>query len=31
MSQNQDFIEAGRVSEINKGQMKHTEVNGKKS
>ena len=29
MGQNQDFVEAGRVSEINKGQMKHTEINGK--
>ena len=29
MGQNQDFVEAGRVSEIKKGQMKHTEINGK--
>ena len=31
MGQNQDFVEAGRVSEIKKVQMKHTEINGKKS
>ena len=29
MDQNQDFVEAGRVSEIKKGQMKHTEIDGK--
>ena len=29
MGQNQDFVEAGRVSEIKKGQMKHAEINGK--
>ena len=29
MGQNQDFVEAGRVSDINKGQMKHIEINGK--
>ena len=29
MGQIQDFVEAGRVSEIKKGQMKHTEINGK--
>jgi len=29
MGQNQDFVEAGKVSEIKKGQMKHTEINGK--
>jgi nitrite reductase/ring-hydroxylating ferredoxin subunit len=29
MGQNQDFVEAGRVSEIKKGQMKHTEIDGK--
>ena len=29
MDQNQDFVEAGRVSDINKGQMKHIEINGK--
>ena len=29
MDQNIDFIEVGRVSEIDKGKMKHTEINGK--
>ena len=29
MSQNQDYVEAGKVSEISNGQMKHTEINGK--
>ena len=29
MTQNQDYIEAGKVSEIGKGHMKHVEINGK--
>ena len=29
MSQNQDYVEAGKVNEISNGQMKHTEINGK--
>jgi nitrite reductase/ring-hydroxylating ferredoxin subunit len=29
MSQNQDYFEAGKVSEISNGQMKHVEINGK--
>jgi nitrite reductase/ring-hydroxylating ferredoxin subunit len=29
MSQNQDYVEAGKVSEISNGQMKHVEINGK--
>ena len=29
MSQNQDYVEAGKVSEISNGQMKHAEINGK--
>ena len=29
MSQHQDYVEAGKVSEISNGQMKHVEVNGK--
>ncbi len=29
MSQNQEYVEAGKASEINIGQMKHVEINGK--
>ncbi|HEY7108753.1 MAG TPA: Rieske 2Fe-2S domain-containing protein [Nitrososphaeraceae archaeon] len=29
MSQNQEYVEAGKVSEISKGHMKHVEINGK--
>ena len=29
MTQNQDYIEACKVSELSKGQMKHVEINGK--
>ena len=29
MTQSQDYIEAGKVSEIGKGHIKHVEVNGK--
>ena len=29
MSQNQDYVEGGKVSEISNGQMKHVEINGK--
>ena len=29
MSQHQDYVEAGKVSEISNGQMKHAEINGK--
>jgi hypothetical protein len=29
MSQNKDYVEAGKVSEISNGQMKHVEINGK--
>jgi len=29
MSQNQDYVEAGKVNEISNGQMKHVEINGK--
>jgi nitrite reductase/ring-hydroxylating ferredoxin subunit len=29
MSQNQDYVEAGKVSEISNGQMSHVEINGK--
>lgn len=29
MSQNQDYVEAAKVSEISNGQMKHVEINGK--
>ena len=29
MSQNQDYVEGGKVSEISNGQMKHAEINGK--
>ena len=29
MSQNQDYVEAGKISEISNGQMKHVEINGK--
>jgi len=29
MSQKQDYVEAGKVSEISNGQMKHVEINGK--
>ena len=29
MSQNQGYVEAGKVSEISNGQMKHVEINGK--
>jgi nitrite reductase/ring-hydroxylating ferredoxin subunit len=29
MTQNQDYVEAGKVSEISKGHMKHVEINGK--
>jgi len=30
MTQNQDYVEAGKVSEITNGHMKHVEINGKK-
>jgi nitrite reductase/ring-hydroxylating ferredoxin subunit len=29
MSENQGYVEAGKVSEISNGQMKHAEINGK--
>ncbi len=29
MSQNQEYVEAGKASEISNGQMKHVEINGK--
>ena len=29
MTQNQEYVEAGKVSEINNGHMKHVEINGK--
>jgi nitrite reductase/ring-hydroxylating ferredoxin subunit len=29
MTQNQDYVEAGKVSEISKGHMKNVEINGK--
>ena len=29
MGQKQDYVEAGKVSEISNGQMKHVEINGK--
>ena len=29
MSQNQDYVEAGKVNEISNGQMKHVDINGK--
>lgn len=29
MTQNQDYVEAGKVSEITNGHMKHVEINGK--
>jgi len=29
MSQNQDYVEADKVSEFSNGQMKHVEINGK--
>jgi len=29
MTQNQDYVEAGKVSEITVGHMKHVEINGK--
>ena len=29
MTQNQDYIEACKVSELSKGHMKHVEINGK--
>ena len=29
MSQNQDYVEAGKVNEISNGQMKHVEIKGK--
>lgn len=29
MNQNQEYVEAGKVSEISNGQMKHVEINGK--
>ena len=29
MTQNQDYFEAGKVSEISNGHMKHVEINGK--
>ena len=29
MSQNQDYVEAAKVSEISQGHMKHIEINGK--
>ena len=29
MTQNQDYVEAGKVSEISNEHMKHVEINGK--
>ena len=29
MTQNQDYVEAGKVSEITEGHMKHVEINEK--
>jgi nitrite reductase/ring-hydroxylating ferredoxin subunit len=29
MAQDQNYVEAGKVSEISNGQMKHVEINGK--
>ena len=29
MTQNKDYVEAGKVSEITNGHMKHVEINGK--
>jgi nitrite reductase/ring-hydroxylating ferredoxin subunit len=29
MTQNQDYVEAGKVSEITEGHVKHVEINGK--
>ena len=29
MTQNQDYVEAGKVSEITEGHMKHVKINGK--
>jgi nitrite reductase/ring-hydroxylating ferredoxin subunit len=29
MSQDQDYVEAAKVSEISQGHMKHIEINGK--
>ena len=29
MSKNQEYVEAGKASEISNGQMKHVEINGK--
>jgi len=29
MTQNEDYVEAGKVSEITEGHMKHVEINGK--
>lgn len=29
MTQNQEYVEAGKVSEISNGHMKHVEINGK--
>jgi nitrite reductase/ring-hydroxylating ferredoxin subunit len=29
MSQNQNYFDAGKVSQMNKGHMKHVEINGK--
>ena len=29
MSQNQDYVQVGKVNEISNGQMKHVEINGK--
>ena len=29
MTQNQDYVEAGKVREITEGHMKHVEINGK--
>ena len=29
MAQDQNYVEAGKVSEITNGQMKHAEINGK--
>jgi len=29
MTQNQDYVEVGKVSEITEGHMKHVEINGK--
>jgi nitrite reductase/ring-hydroxylating ferredoxin subunit len=29
MAQDQNYVEAGKVSEISNGQMKHAEINGK--